>query len=89
VLTILSQLIFSVVVLGLSVVLITQYGEGHAPSILDYGAFCGGAALVIAAVGIVAAFVEALQGTIMMILDGITTFFLLAGAIVSSDLSFP
>jgi hypothetical protein len=80
----LLQSIFAAIVLALSVVLINQYGPGHAPSLLDYGAFCGGAALVIAIVGIVACFIESLQGIIMLVLDGLATFFLLAGGIVSS-----
>lgn len=78
-----SQLIFAAVVLALSVVLINQYGPGHSPSILDYGAFCGGAALLVAAVGVLACFVESLQGFITLALDGLAALFLLAGGIVS------
>lgn len=77
------QIIFSAVVLALSVVLVKQYGPGHAPSLFDYGAFCGAASLAIAGVGIVACFYESLQGVIMLALDGLTVLFLLAGGIVS------
>jgi hypothetical protein len=84
------QLLFAIIVLALSVVLIKDFGpvlEGakaqKVPSLIDYGAFCGGAALVIAVVGVVAAFFEKLQGLIMMVLDGLAAFFLLAGGIVS------
>jgi len=84
------QLLFGIVVLALSIVLIKDFGpvpEGltahKVPSLIDYGAFCGGAALVIAVVGVVAAFIEGLQGIIMMALDGLAAFFLLAGGIVS------
>ena len=77
------QLLFAAVVLALSVVLIKNYGPGHAPSLIDYGAFCGGAGIVIAAVGVVACFLEPLQGIIQLILDGLAAFFLLAGGIVS------
>jgi hypothetical protein len=73
-------------VLALSAVLIAQYGPGgSAPSIIDYGAFCGGASLVIALVGVAACFIESLQGIITLALDGLATFFLLAGGIVSRD----
>jgi hypothetical protein len=73
-------------VLALSVVLINGYGPGHAPSLLDYGAFCGGAGLLIAAAGLGAIFLEPLQGIIILALDGIASFFLLAGAGVSTSL---
>lgn len=84
------QLLFAVVVLALSVVLIKGMGPvfagesvQKAPSLIDYGAFCGGAGIVIAVVGIAAAFFEPLQGIVTMALDGLATFFLLAGGIVS------
>jgi len=76
-------MLFAAVVLALSVVLIKGYGPGHSWSLISYGAFCGGAAILIAAIGVAACFVEALQGIIMLVLDGIATFFLLAGGIVS------
>jgi hypothetical protein len=78
-------LLFAAVVLGLSATLIKQYGPAttNPPALFDYGAFCGGAALVIALFGIVACFVESLQGIILLALDGLASFFLLAGGIVS------
>ena len=69
--------------MALSIVLIKGYGPGKAPALLDYGAFCGGAGILIALIGVVATFVEALPGIIMLALDGIATFFVLAGGIVS------
>jgi len=75
------QLLFAAIVMALSVVLVDQYGPGHAPSIYAYGTFCGGAALIIGAVGIAACFVEKLQGIIMLGLDAFASFFLLAGGI--------
>jgi len=76
------QLLLAAIVLALSAVLIAQYGPGgSAPSIIDYGAFCGGASLVIALVGVAACFIESLQGIITLALDGLATFFLLAGGI--------
>jgi len=71
----------------LSAVLINGYGPGHNPSIIDYGAFCGGAGLFFAIVGIAAMFFDGLSGLIVLCLDGIATFFLLAGGIVSRPTS--
>jgi hypothetical protein len=65
--------------------LVKQYGPGHAPSIYPYGTFCGGAAFIIAVVGIAACFVEKLQGIVMLALDAFATFFLLAGGIVGHN----
>jgi len=64
--------------------MINGYGPGHAPSLLDYGAFCGAGGLIFAVAGIGAIFFEPLQGIIILILDGIASFFLLAGAAVST-----
>jgi hypothetical protein len=77
------QLLIAAIVLALSVVLINGFGPGHAPSLLDYGAFCGGAGLLIAVAGLGAIFFEPLQGIIILAVDGIAAFFLLAGAGVS------
>jgi hypothetical protein len=70
-------------VLALSVVLVNGHGPGHAPSLLDYGVFCGAGALLFAVVGLAAIFFEPLQGIIILAVDGIASFFLLAGAAVS------
>ncbi|TVY84898.1 hypothetical protein LSUE1_G000329 [Lachnellula suecica] len=82
------QLVFAVIVLALSIVLIRGMGPAFfgetaskAPSLIDYGAFCGGAGIAIAIVGVVAAFLEPLQGIIIIALDGLASFFLLAGGI--------
>jgi Membrane-associating domain len=80
---VLLQLLFAAVVIALSAVLINGYGPGHNPSIIDYGAFCGGAGLIIAVVGIAAIFFDALQGIIVLALDAFAAFFLLAGGLVS------
>lgn len=81
------KLLFGAVVVALSAVLINGYGPGHGPSLIDYGAFCGGAGILFAAIGVVACFVESLQGIIMLALDGLATFFVLAGGIVSHSLN--
>jgi hypothetical protein len=82
------QLLFGAVVLALSAVLINGYGPGHGPSLIDYGAFCGAAGIVFAAIGIIACFIEPLQGIIMLVLDALATFFLLAGGLVSDQALF-
>ena len=69
--------------LALAVVLINGYGPGSGPSLIGYGAFCGGAGIVIAAVGVAACFFDRLQGVIMLGLDAFAAFFLLAGGLVS------
>ncbi|KAK0099901.1 hypothetical protein ONS95_013274 [Cadophora gregata] len=76
-----AQLVFAAVVLALSVVLIKGYGPGSAPALISYGAFCGGAAIVVAAVNVLALFLDKLQGIIMLALDGLASFFLVAGGI--------
>lgn len=63
-------------------VLVHGYGPGSAPSLLDYGVFCGAGALIVAAIGVVACFLEVLQGIIMLAIDGLASFFLIAGAAV-------
>ncbi|TAQ90397.1 hypothetical protein B7494_g1226 [Chlorociboria aeruginascens] len=75
------QIVFATVLLGLSAALIKDFGPGHGPSLIDYGAFCGAAAIVFALTGVAAIFVEALQGIVQLALDGLATFFLLAGGI--------
>ncbi|KAH6684167.1 marvel domain-containing protein [Halenospora varia] len=86
------QFLFAAVVLVISVLLLKGYGPvaagineklGHAPeeALMGFGTFCGGAGVLIAAVGVAAAFLEPLQGLVMLILDGVATFFLLAGGI--------
>ncbi|KAJ8068839.1 hypothetical protein OCU04_002529 [Sclerotinia nivalis] len=61
--------------------MIKGYGPGHSWSLISYGSFCGGAVIIIVAIGIVACFMEALQGIIMLVLDDVALFFLLAGGI--------
>ena len=80
------QLLFAAVVVALSAVLIHGYGPGHGPSLIDYGAFCGGAGLLFAVFGVVACFVESLQGIFTLVPDALATFFILAGGIVSRPL---
>jgi len=74
------QIVFCAIILALSVVLINGTG-GKSASQTDFASFCGGFGLVIAAIGIVACFLEALQGIIMAAIDGLAAFFILAAGI--------
>jgi hypothetical protein len=76
-------IIFSAITLALAAVILSKYGPGHVPSLVSYGAFCGGASIFFALIGVAACFFEKLQGIIMLALDALTTLFLLAGGIVS------
>ena len=77
------QLVFAAVVLGLSIHLIRGQGiDGTTPATTSYNAFVGGFGMLAALVGIVAAFVDSLNGLIMMGLDALTAVFFLAGGIV-------
>ena len=53
-------------------------------SLISYGAFCGGAGLILGVIGLAAMFFDGLKGIIVLGLDGIASFFLLAGGLVSS-----
>ena len=52
-------------------------------SLISYGAFCGGAGLILAVVGVAAMFFDLLTGIIVLGLDVTASFFLLAGGLVS------
>ncbi|KAF8862051.1 hypothetical protein BDZ45DRAFT_687065 [Acephala macrosclerotiorum] len=76
-----AQILFGVVSLILSIVLITDFGQGHNPSLINYGAFCGAGALLFAIIGVGALFFEAIAGIVILAIDGIASFFLLAGGL--------
>lgn len=78
----LPQIVFCVVSLILSIVLIKDYGPGHNPSLINYGAFCGAGGLLFAIIGLGALFFDAIMGIVVLAVDGIATFFLLAGGLV-------
>ncbi|KAH8683307.1 marvel domain-containing protein [Tricladium varicosporioides] len=86
------QFLFGAVVLVISVLLLKGYGPadpytnlkaGHAPeeALMGFGTFCGGAGVIIAVIGAASAFLEPLQGLVILILDGVATFFLFAGGV--------
>ena len=76
------QLLFSVVVLGLSVSLAKGQGIGKAPAETGYAAFTGAFGIIAALVGIVALFVDSLDGVITWLIDGVASLALLVGGIV-------
>ncbi|KAI9880203.1 MAG: hypothetical protein M1830_004789 [Pleopsidium flavum] len=76
------QLLFSAIVLGISISLIRGQVHGAAPSQTDFSAFAGGWGLLIALVGIAATtFFAALEGIAMLALDGLAILFYLAAAL--------
>jgi hypothetical protein len=78
-------LLFSIIILGITVSLIKgQDYPSAVPSQTSYAAFCGGWGILIALIGVAALFAEALQGIIIAGLDGLTALLMLAGGIVSS-----
>ncbi|EAW15040.1 MARVEL domain-containing protein [Aspergillus clavatus NRRL 1] len=75
------QFLFAIVVLGLSVTLAKGQRYGTAPAATGYAAFTGGLGIVAALVGCAAFFVDALNGIVTWVLDGLASLALLAGGI--------
>lgn len=76
------QLIFSVVVLGLSITLAKGQGIGSVPAETGYAAFTGALGIVAGLLGIVAFFLDSLDGVVTWLVDGVAGIALLAGGIV-------
>ncbi|KAI1803517.1 marvel domain-containing protein [Daldinia bambusicola] len=74
-------LLFSAVVLGLSVTLAKQQVEGAPPSETSFGSFCGAFGILVSLVGIAALFIDKVPAIVPMIADGLATALYLAGAI--------
>ncbi|KAJ5118402.1 hypothetical protein N7448_010111 [Penicillium atrosanguineum] len=79
---IILQLLFSVVVLGLSVTPARGQGTGKAPAESGYAAFTGAFGIIAALLGIIALFMYSLDGVITWLIDGVASLTLLAGGIV-------
>jgi hypothetical protein len=77
------QLIFAVIVLGLSVRAAKWQMYDSVPATTSYNAFTGAFAALVAFIGIAAIWVSAIPSLIMSGLDGVTALLLLAGGIVS------
>ncbi|KAF2430239.1 hypothetical protein EJ08DRAFT_660972 [Tothia fuscella] len=78
------QLLFSIIVLGLSISLIKGQHVGGAPIRQGYSAFAGALGMVAAIYGLVVVFVESLAfgGIVSWAVDGFTSLALLAGGII-------
>jgi hypothetical protein len=81
-----SQIIFSVVVLGLSVNLLKGHLVGDKPIPLGYAAFVGATSLLGAIIGIASNWVELLQGIIGAAIDGVILIINIIGGIVSCEM---
>jgi hypothetical protein len=77
------QLIFAIIVLGLSVRAANWQQIGSVPTTTAYCAFAGAFAMLIAIIGLAAIWFTAIPKIIMSGLDGLTALLLLAGGIVS------
>jgi len=77
------QLIFAVIVLGLSVRAAKWQWSGSVPASTAYAAFAGGFAVLITLVGIAAIWISAIPALIMSMVDALAAVLLLAGGIVS------
>ncbi|KAJ5985751.1 hypothetical protein N7499_007957 [Penicillium canescens] len=76
------QLIFTIVVLGLSITLAKGQQLGSVPSETSYGAFSGGIGVLAALIGTVAIFIDSLDGVVTWVLDGVSALALLAAGII-------
>ncbi|KAJ5116738.1 hypothetical protein N7456_001086 [Penicillium angulare] len=76
------QLLFSIVVLGLSITLARQQYFGKVPAETGYAAFTGALGIVVALIGIAALWVSSLSGIIVWVLDGVTSLALLIAGII-------
>ena len=77
------QILFAIVVLGLSASAIDWQHYGSAPASSGYAAFAGAFGLIAALVGLAAVWITAISGMIMIAIDALSGLLLLAGAIVS------
>jgi len=75
------QIIFSVVVLGISITLAKGQGHGAVPATTGYAAFAGAFGILAGLVGVAALFVEFLNGIISWAFDGLAAVVLVAGGI--------
>ncbi|QIX01877.1 hypothetical protein AMS68_007394 [Peltaster fructicola] len=75
------QLLFSVIVLALSITAVKWQVYGSAPASSGYNSFAGAWATLFSLIGFVAVFVSSVPGLIVAALDGLTFLILLAGGI--------
>lgn len=77
------QVLFGIVILGLAATLAKQQVFGHPPTTTTYSIFTGAFAVIAAAVGTIAMFMEAIPSVVPMGFDAVGGLLLLAGGIVS------
>ena len=77
------QLLFSFVIIGLSVTLMKGHKIGDAPVTTTYSIFTGAFGAITAVVCLAALWVDAIKGIIVMAIDALTALFYIAGGIVS------
>lgn len=77
------QLLFGVVVLGLSITAIKWQFVGNAPATTVFGAVCGAFGVLAALIGAAAIFIDAIPDIIMAGVDALASVLFLAGGIVS------
>lgn len=79
----LEQMLFAIVVLGLSSDRVKSQVFGDTPTTIKYSVFTGGFGMIICAVGIVAVFFEMIPLLGVLAADALSAIFFLAGGIVS------
>lgn len=79
----LLQLMFAVIVLGLSIHASQWQNIGSVPATTSYSAFAGAFAVFVSLVGIVAIWMSAIPSLIMSAVDALASVLLLAGGVVS------
>jgi hypothetical protein len=80
------QVLFGIVVLGISVALIRGHHWGSLPATLGFSAFVGGVTILGAAFGVAALFFSVLDGMLGLIIDTVVALINVAGGIVSASL---
>lgn len=76
------QLLFGIVVLGLSATLIAGHRWGGLPATLGFAAFVGAVIIIGSIIGIASKWVSMLEGKIGMLIDAVVALIATAGGIV-------
>jgi hypothetical protein len=79
------QVLFGIVVLGISVSLIRGHHWGGLPASLGFAAFVGGVTILGAAFGVAGLFFSFLDGLVGITIDAVVAVINAAGAIVSAN----
>jgi hypothetical protein len=79
------QVLFGIVILGISVSLIRGHHWGSLPASLGFAAFVGGVTILGAALGVAGLFLSFLDGLVGITIDAVVAVINAAGAIVSAN----